>query len=115
VLAVALTMVLIGSFVAWRDWSGSPHLRGGPNPVPVPEPTDRRLWEQAAVVLEASPGAQAAATRVRTIVTSARRMYAWMTQPDGKIVQIGDSDEIPGDRESMCHFGPGYCHGVYPS
>jgi hypothetical protein len=54
------------------------------------------LWEQAAVELEATPGYAAAAAKIRKTVSDAYRVYNFMTEPDGKIVQIGDSDEIPG-------------------
>ena len=54
------------------------------------------LWEQGAVILEESPGSEDAAAAIRAQVEKARTAYAWMTEPDGRIVQIGDADEEPG-------------------
>ncbi len=53
------------------------------------------LWGQAAKVLEASPGA-AAASQLLEAVARAWEAYSWETEPDGTIVQIGDSNETPG-------------------
>jgi hypothetical protein len=54
------------------------------------------LWEQAANRLSVTPGAETATTAIRRLVTRARNAYAWMTEPDGSIVQIGDSAQTPG-------------------
>lgn len=54
------------------------------------------LWEQAATVLGASPGAETAAATLRKAVAAAWDAFAWETEPDGKIVQIGDSEESAG-------------------
>jgi hypothetical protein len=54
------------------------------------------LWAQAVAVLNASPGGQTAAATINASVTAARTVYRWMTEPDGGIVQVGDSDEQPG-------------------
>ncbi len=54
------------------------------------------LWEQAAVALENTSGQSANAAKVRATVNLAWRAYSFMTEPDGKISQIGDSDEIVG-------------------
>ncbi|WP_436527284.1 hypothetical protein [Actinoplanes sp. HUAS TT8] len=54
------------------------------------------LWGQAATVLAASPGTAAAAATLQKAVDAAWNAFAWETEPDGKIVQIGDSEESPG-------------------
>lgn len=54
------------------------------------------LWEEAAVVLDRTPGQTASAGRVRAVVDLAWRNFSFMTEPDGRISQIGDSDEIAG-------------------
>ncbi|MCW2141742.1 hypothetical protein BXY51_006328 [Actinoplanes cyaneus] len=54
------------------------------------------LWGQAADVLAASPGATAAAATLRKAVNAAWTAFAWETEPDGRIVQIGDSEESTG-------------------
>ncbi|MEV6636819.1 hypothetical protein AB0M54_39400 [Actinoplanes sp. NPDC051470] len=54
------------------------------------------LWEQAAVALEARGDNPAAATAIRKTVNDALRAYSFMTEPDGIIPQIGDSDEVAG-------------------
>jgi hypothetical protein len=58
--------------------------------------TNADLWEQAAVVLEATPGQESSAATVRGLVNKAHAAFSWMTEPDGKIVQVGDSEEIAG-------------------
>jgi hypothetical protein len=60
--------------------------------------TNANLWSQAADVLEEGPDAQWAAARIRIPVTKARTVFHWMTEPDGKIVQVGDSDLVNGTR-----------------
>jgi hypothetical protein len=54
------------------------------------------LWAQAADQLETSPGSRDTAVKIRRTVDDAYRMLAWMTQPDGRLVQFGDSDEGKG-------------------
>ena len=54
------------------------------------------LWEQAAVALEKTSGQAANARKIRATVDMAWRNYSFMTEPDGKISQVGDSDEING-------------------
>ena len=56
------------------------------------------LWEQAAVTLAETPGSEAPAETIRRTVTAARTVYHWMTEPDGKIAQVGNSDLIAGTR-----------------
>src|SRR3954447_12985232 len=51
------------------------------------------LWGQAAQVLSGSPGTAAVAAQLTREVSAAWTAYSWMTEPDGTIVQIGDSDE----------------------
>ncbi|GLY95536.1 hypothetical protein [Actinoplanes sp. NBRC 103695] len=58
------------------------------------------LWTSAANALEAA-GETSAATSIRATVTKARTAYEWMTEPDGKIVQIGDSDQVVGVKGSL--------------
>jgi hypothetical protein len=53
------------------------------------------LWDEAATTIEAA-GEAAAAASIRTTVAAAYRVFSWMTEPDGDIVQIGDSDQVPG-------------------
>ncbi|WP_285560013.1 heparinase II/III domain-containing protein [Actinoplanes regularis] len=54
------------------------------------------LWERAAAVLGDSPGTVATADELMKTVAKAWVAYSWETEPDGKIVQIGDSEEQPG-------------------
>jgi hypothetical protein len=54
------------------------------------------LWDQAATVVAASPGAAAAVTRIRQTVARARTVFGWMTEPDRRLVQVGDTEEITG-------------------
>ena len=58
------------------------------------------LWDKAAVALTDAKQTSAAASVAKT-VRAARIAYQWMTEPDGKIVQIGDSDEYPGGFGSL--------------
>jgi hypothetical protein len=53
------------------------------------------LWDQAANALE-SAGSPAAATSIRATVAAAYAVFAWMTEPDGDIVQVGNSDQQAG-------------------
>jgi hypothetical protein len=55
-----------------------------------------RLWDNAVTVLRRTPGSASAAAKVGTIVARARIANHWLTEPDGKIVQVGDSDESAG-------------------
>ena len=52
------------------------------------------LWASAVTVLRTVPGAEAAAATIDKTVEKARLVDQWLTEPDGKIVQIGDSDEV---------------------
>ncbi|GAA3347339.1 hypothetical protein GCM10020358_61750 [Amorphoplanes nipponensis] len=54
------------------------------------------LWGNAVTVLQSTPGSEDAAASIGKIVATARVAYEWMTELDGVIVQIGDSDEITG-------------------
>jgi hypothetical protein len=63
------------------------------------------LWAQAAEVLDDGPDAHWAAARVRLTVAKARTVFDWMTEPDGKIVQVGDSDLITGTRGELATPG----------
>jgi hypothetical protein len=54
------------------------------------------LWGQAARAVEAAvPGAPTVAV-IRDAVARAAAVSAWLTEPDGRIVLIGDADEQPG-------------------
>lgn len=57
------------------------------------------LWEAAANELATSTDTADAAASIRAIVANAWAVYAWMTEPDGDIVQIGDSDQKAGRRQ----------------
>lgn len=59
------------------------------------------LWANAATVLKDTPGSESAAATIDKIVANARIAYQWMTEPDGTIVQIGDSDEEPGPAATL--------------
>jgi hypothetical protein len=63
--------------------------------------TNATLWEQAAIVLEASPGSTTAAATIRGLVSNAYRIFHFMTEPDGRIVQVGDSDEMAGQPANL--------------
>jgi hypothetical protein len=54
------------------------------------------LWSQAASALEETPGSEAPAAAIRTIVAKANIVFSWMTEPDGSIVQVGDTEEQAG-------------------
>lgn len=56
------------------------------------------LWNAAADAVGPGPVADA----IHANTDRAAVVYCWMTEPDGKIVQIGDSDKIAGDT-----VGPG--------
>ena len=59
--------------------------------------TNADLWEQAAILLEATPGSESVAASLRIAVGKAHQVFSWFTEPDGTIVQVGDSDEATGD------------------
>jgi hypothetical protein len=63
------------------------------------------LWGQAAAVLEERPGSEAAAESIRRTVAAARIVAQWMTDPDGKVVQVGDSDLIAGTPGTLTEPG----------
>jgi hypothetical protein len=54
------------------------------------------LWQQAANALASTPGSEATAAAINKRVTAALRVYGWMTEPDGNIVQVGDAIEGAG-------------------
>jgi heparinase II/III-like protein len=51
------------------------------------------LWNRAAAMIGPGPTADA----ISSYTARGARAYRWMTEPDGKIVQIGDSDKLAGD------------------
>jgi len=54
------------------------------------------LWQQAARAIEAAaPGAPALPV-IRSLVDRAAAVSGWLTEPDGRIVLIGDADEQAG-------------------
>ncbi|MEU4220056.1 hypothetical protein [Actinoplanes sp. NPDC026623] len=55
-----------------------------------------KLWEQAADTLAGWPGTEPAVASIRRTLAKAQTVFTWMTEPDGGIVQIGDSEEIKG-------------------
>ncbi|GLY95535.1 heparinase II/III family protein [Actinoplanes sp. NBRC 103695] len=57
-------------------------------------------WKLAADVLRES-GETSAADNIMVTVAKAKTAWEWMTEPDGKIVQIGDSDEEPGATSTL--------------
>ncbi len=58
------------------------------------------LWNQAARALrQLKPGDPAAAT-ISQVTAKGSRIFAWLTEPDRKIVLIGDSDEMTGETRS---------------
>ncbi|WP_328474178.1 hypothetical protein OHA21_14475 [Actinoplanes sp. NBC_00393] len=59
------------------------------------------LWAQGANVLHQSPGTESASTAIDATVAKARSVYQWMTEPDGAIVQVGDSDQQAGSIGSL--------------
>ena len=63
------------------------------------------LWDQAVAVLDAGPGAEEAAAWIRRTVVEARKVFEWMTEPDGKVVQVGDSDLIAGAPSALTQPG----------
>ncbi|MEV6494932.1 hypothetical protein AB0M20_40865, partial [Actinoplanes sp. NPDC051633] len=54
------------------------------------------LWRQAAVALSAFPEYAPAAAAIRADADNADRMFSLMTEPDGRITQIGDAEELAG-------------------
>ncbi|MEU8233278.1 heparinase II/III family protein [Actinoplanes sp. NPDC048967] len=59
------------------------------------------LWASAVAVLRDTPGSETAAASVDRIVAKARIANQWLTEPDGVIVQVGDSDEIGGSAATL--------------
>lgn len=59
------------------------------------------LWDQAAGVLAETPGSEGPAATIRRTVAAARTVYHWMTEPDGDISQVGNSDLYAGTRSTM--------------
>jgi len=54
------------------------------------------LWHSAAQELAQHPAYATTVTAINTIVAKALRVLSWMTEPDGKLVQIGDADRVTG-------------------
>ena len=54
------------------------------------------LWGQVVGVLSAHGVAAASVARVRGLVARAERVSAWLTEPDGRLVVLGDSEARPG-------------------
>ena len=54
------------------------------------------LWTQASNYLRQS-GYTSAADSIDGTLAKARAAFRWMTEPDGRVVQIGDSTKRPGD------------------
>ncbi|WP_143232263.1 hypothetical protein [Actinoplanes regularis] len=59
------------------------------------------LWENAAKALEGFPGYGAQAAKIRALVRKAERVQAFMTAPDGDIVQVGDADRVAGRKRAV--------------
>jgi hypothetical protein len=57
---------------------------------------DTRLWQSAADELAQHPAYAATTTAIRAVTTKALRVVGWFTEPDGRFVQIGDSDRGVG-------------------
>lgn len=58
---------------------------------------DASLWGEAADELAALSTYPSIVTAIRAVTTKAKRVIGWVTEPDGNLVQIGDSDRTPGD------------------
>jgi hypothetical protein len=58
--------------------------------------TNASLWDQAAHLLATTPGSEAAGATIGRTVAAAYKMFTWLTEPDGRIVQVGDAEEMPG-------------------
>lgn len=54
------------------------------------------LWRAVALQLSQHPAYATTVTEVDTIVAKALRVLSWMTEPDGRLVPIGDSDRATG-------------------
>jgi hypothetical protein len=54
------------------------------------------LWQTAADELAQHSAYATTATAIRATTAKAHRVLGWMTEPDGHLVQIGDSDRTPG-------------------
>lgn len=63
------------------------------------------LWEQAAMLLSETSPADPAITTIRGITAKATQVAKWLTEPDGAIVQIGDSSREPGVRSRSTRAG----------
>ena len=59
-----------------------------------------RLWVRAAEELERAVPKDPAVRTLKGILAKAERVIAWLTEPDGNLVMIGDSDETPGRTRS---------------
>jgi hypothetical protein len=57
---------------------------------------DTSLWQQAANQLAQRTQYATVAAAIRATTAKAARVVGWMTEPDGKTVQIGDSDNAAG-------------------
>jgi len=55
-----------------------------------------QLWQSAADVLATHAAYSTTTTAIRTVVAKALRVAGWFTEPDGKFVQIGDTDRSKG-------------------
>lgn len=55
-----------------------------------------RLWQTAEALLAGNARTEAAARTVRDGIRKATSAVAWLTEPDGRLVQIGDSDRVSG-------------------
>lgn len=53
-------------------------------------------WDKAGEILAGIPEYAEAGTKIRTMAQMAKRVYGFMTEPDGNIVQVGDSDLVKG-------------------
>lgn len=58
---------------------------------------NRNVWTMASIALDAVLPGSKAAKNVRQRVTEAGRVANWLTEPDGKFVQIGDSTRLRGE------------------
>lgn len=55
-----------------------------------------RMWEQAANILETEGGADTTVRAIRATTARANAVSSWLTEPDGHLVQIGNSDRALG-------------------
>ncbi|HVN13808.1 MAG TPA: heparinase II/III family protein [Kineosporiaceae bacterium] len=61
---------------------------------------DMRLWNRVADAVAQVRPKDGVITLIRSLTARADRVLAWMTEPDGKLVLIGDSDESKGTTRS---------------